>query len=573
VSEDSFCKEAGIYRFGLPDGVLEQFKSRGLALSGAGRHLEAAHEFRQALALAPSDAEIYNSLGCALDDAGRHGEAVEAYLKAITLEPRFMPPHYNLGNSLKALGRSAEAAQSYRRALDLEPALPQGWHNLALSLQDLGELDEAKRALERAVQLRPEYLEARHNLGELQHRLGEFAAAEGCFREVLARNSRHLPSWNALGISFQARERLEEAVDCYLKALSISPEYLHALNNLGAANRELGVPERAAACYLRALELDPAYADARWNLALVQLLLGEFREGWQGYEWRFRNADPVAEKKFPQPRWDGGPLNGKVVLLHAEQGFGDTIQFVRYATLLARKGAEVVVQCQSGAVAPVVATVPGVARVLVGGEPLPHFDLHAPLMSLPLLCGTELATIPAEIPYLRPDEALVRLWGARIPRDRLRVGLAWAGRKSYKDDRKRSLNLELFAPLAALAGLRLYSLQVGAGADQAAAPPPGMEITDLGNAIGTFADTAAIIENLDLVICADTAVAHLAGALGKAVWVLLPLACDWRWLLEREDSPWYPTARLFRQRRRGDWGEVLERVARELAAVARETRR
>jgi tetratricopeptide (TPR) repeat protein len=522
----------------------------------------------ESAASATSEVQLQNDAGCALDDAGRHAEAVEVYRRAISLQPYFMPLHYNLGNSLKALGRSGQAAQSYRRALALDPSLPQGWHNLALALQDLGQLEEAKHALERALLLRPDYLEARHNLGELWHRLGDLATAERCFRDVLAAESCYLPSWNSLGIALQAQERLEEAVDCYLKALTIDPEYPHALNNLGAASKSLGMPERAAECYLKVLGVDPQYADARWNLALVQLLLGRYREGWEGYEWRFRKVDPVVEQKLPQPRWDGAALNGRTILIHAEQGFGDTIQFVRYATVLARMGGRVVVQCQSAAVAAVVATVPGVARVVVRGEPLPQFDVHAPLMSLPLLCRTELITIPAEIPYMRADRALTRSWGGRMRSQGLRVGLVWAGRKSYGDDGIRSLTLGKFAPLASVAGVRFFSLQVGAGAEQVVSPPPGLRITDLGSGVATFADTAAIIENLDLVISVDTAVAHLAGALGRPVWVLLPMDCDWRWLLEREDSPWYPTARLFRQRRRGDWAEVLERVARELKKVA-----
>jgi hypothetical protein len=206
--------------------------------------------------------------------------------------------------------------------------------------------------------------------------------------------------------------------------------------------------------------------------------------------------------------------------------------------------------------------------VLVRGEPLPDFDVHAPLMSLPLLCGTRLSTIPAEIPYLAAEPGLAALWRARMQGSGLRVGLVWAGRKSYKDDVKRSLSLKLFAPLAGTPGVRFYALQVGEGAEQAASPPPGMELTDLGAGIRSFADSAAIMANLDLVISADTANAHLAGALGRAVWVLLPMACDWRWLLERDDSPWYPSARLFRQSRRGEWGPVLERVARQLAELA-----
>jgi tetratricopeptide (TPR) repeat protein len=525
-----------------------------------------------ALAANPADVEMLNNYGCALDGAGRHLDAVACYQRAISLKSDFLAPHYNMGNSLRSLSRAEEAIEAYRRALSLDPNLTQGWHNLALALQDLGRLDEARYSLKRAITLQPDYLEARHNLGELYQRIGDIDAAVACFEEVLRRDHCYLPSWNALGIAFQLQYRLEEAVECYEKALSMDPHYLHALNNLGSVSKGLGMLDRAIDCYQRVLALDPDYADARWNLSLVQLLLGQYEEGWQGYEWRFKKVDPVVTKAFPQPLWDGTPLNGRVILLHSEQGFGDTFQFVRYAPLVARMGGTVLVECQSDAIAPVIKTVPGVAQVLVRGQSLPRFDVHAPLMSLPLLCGTRLATVPAEIPYVAADPALVSRWRARINGNGLRVGIVWAGRKSYKDDLKRSLNLGVFAPLAQVPGVSLFSLQVGDGAEQAGSPPPGMTIVNLGAGIRSFADTAAIIESLDLVISADTAVAHLTGALGKPVWVLLPTACDWRWLLEREDSPWYPTARLFRQRKRGEWGEVLERVAEALADAATDRR-
>jgi tetratricopeptide (TPR) repeat protein len=543
----------------------------------------AASESRLTTVAAPADPEVLNNLGCTLDNAGRHLEAAQVYRQAIALDASFRAPHYNLGNSLSSLGLAAEAAESYRRALALDPGLVQGWHNLALALKGLGALDDARAALERAVGLRPDYLEARHSLGELCHCLGDYAGAEACFTEVLAQDAGYLPSLNALGITCQAGDRLEEAVTWYRRALGLKPDYLHALNNLGAACRALGDLEQAACCYQAVIVRDPDYADAHWNLALVRLQLGDYRQGWQGYEWRFRKVDPIPLKDFPRPLWNGGDLRGRSILIHAEQGFGDTLQFVRYATLLARLGGRVLVQCQSPVIAGILESVPGVAQVLARGAALPEFDCHAPLMSLPLLCGTQLSSIPADIPYLSADPGLAASWRNRIAAPDqlaavpgqgpagappLRVGLIWAGRKSYQDDARRSLSLASFAPLARVPGVRLYALQVGEGSEQAACPPAGMLITDLGSGVRDFSDSAAIVAGLDLVISADTAVAHLAGGLGKPVWVLLPKACDWRWLVGRDDSPWYPTARLFRQTERGNWPEVLERVARTLALEA-----
>ncbi len=552
---------------GAWEGVLHRVRDSLVGLAAATGTRAPAARCTAAQAPAAARAELLNNEGCALDAAGRQAEAIERYREAIGLAPEFIAPHYNMGNSLYTLGRNAEAIDCYRRALALDPALAQAWHNLALALKAAGAPEEALHALKRAVAAAPDYLDARHNLGELYHETGALDRAEETFRAILASDPGYLPSWNALGITCQVQGRLEEAVQCYRTALSRNPDYLHALNNLGSASRALGCVEEAIACYRRVLELDPSYADARWNLSLVELQLGRYREGWLGYEARFEKVDPIPRPEFPVPAWDGSPLAGRTILLHAEQGFGDTFQFVRYAPLLAAQGGRVLVQCQGRAIAAVLTTVPGVERVLLREDPLPRFDCHASLMSLPFLCRTELATVPAQIPYLFADPLLIERWRPRIPAGGLRVGVVWAGRKSYKDDLKRSLSLPLFAPLAGVPGVSLCALQVGDGAEQAAHPPPGMELIDLGSSIKSFADTAAIVAQLDLVISADTAVAHLAGGMGAPVWVLLPAACDWRWLMERDDSPWYPTVRLFRQRRRGDWDEVLQRVARELATL------
>ena len=554
-------------------GAARSLQDEGTLLAGRERFADAARLFQRALPYDPRNVELLNNLGCAFDGAGRHDEATAVYRRALRLEEGCMALHYNLGNSLKALGRSAEAIASYRRALSLDPTLPQAWRNLGLSLQEMAEYDEAVFCFRRALTLCPGYLEACHDLGELHRARGEFSSARSCYQEVLEQDPRHLPSWNSLGIALQAEDRLEEAVGCYRKALSLSPGYLHALNNLGTALRAAGEPEHAMECYRKVLALDPDYPDAHWNLALVQLQTGNYRDGWRKYEWRFRKVDPVPVRQFSQPRWDGAPLEGKRILLHAEQGFGDTLQFVRYAGELAKLGGVVLLECQSEALAPLLARVPGVTRVLVRGTELPPFDLHAPLMSLPYLCGTSLETIPAPIPYLCADPTLAEEWRGRIGDGGFKVGLVWAGRKSYGDDARRSLSLQHLSPLAEASGARFFSLQVGAGSEQAASPPAGMELAHLGPEIRNFADSAAIIANLDLVISVDTAVAHLAGGMGKPVWVLLPAAADWRWLMQREDSPWYPGARLFRQSRRGEWEEVLQRVARQLKEELRKSGR
>jgi hypothetical protein len=294
------------------------------------------------------------------------------------------------------------------------------------------------------------------------------------------------------------------------------------------------------------------------------LLLGDYPNGWRGYETRWRIPESFPPRDFRQPVWDGSDISGKTVLLHAEQGFGDTIQFCRYAPLVAERGATVIVECQPP-LAALLQTLAGVKQVVPRGEPLPDFDLQCPLLGLPLRFGTTVETTPARVPYLHADEQRVARWREKIGQgDGLRVGIAWAGAAGYGNDQRRSLTLSSFAPLAQIEGIRWYSLQKGDAAKQAEHPRQGMHLFDFTSDLNDFADTAALIANLDLLICVDTAVAHLGGALGKPVWTMLPFCPDWRWMLGREDSPWYPTMRLFRQPTRGDWLSVMQRIRGEL---------
>ena len=307
------------------------------------------------------------------------------------------------------------------------------------------------------------------------------------------------------------------------------------------------------------------------SLALALLLQGRFAEGWEAYESRRQIRRIARDPGFVQPFWDGSPLGGRRILLTSEQGFGDTIQFVRYAPLVAARGGRVLLQCKPE-LKRLLAGQCGIEQVVTPGDATPAFDVWCLLMSLPHLLGTTLQTIPAQVPYLTPDPHLIDKWGKRTAHEPagLKVGLVWAGGAHNKNDRVRSLSLGALAPLAQVPGVRFYSLQKGAASDQARTPPAGMEMTDWTPELADFADTAALVANLDLVISVDTAVAHLAGAIGKPVWVLLPLSPDFRWLLNRDDSPWYPTVRLFRQPTRGDWASVIERVRRALHQLSSE---
>jgi len=375
----------------------------------------------------------------------------------------------------------------------------------------------------------------------------------------------------------QALEKFSEvAVGCE-RALGVASEVTGARDNLnhalvrlveiGDALRHEGSNGEAIACYRVALRHDPDCAAAHLALAHSLLLTGNFEQGWEEFEWRWR-AGGISPCPFSQPLWDGSPIEGRTILLWAEQGLGDTIQFIRYAALLERGGARVVVECQPG-LAGLLETVPGVEKVVPFRSPLPDFDVQAPLQSLPRILCTRLETIPAQVPYLSADPELVERWGPPIAAfEGFKVGLTWAGNPSQVNDRARSLTLAQLAPLARIPGVALFGLQLGLQAAELHSPPPGLILTNLVDESSQISDTAAIIMNLDLVISVDTMVAHLAGALGRPAWTLLSFSPSDRWLLGREDSPWYPTMRLFRQPRPGDWQSVLERVAEALKHAA-----
>jgi tetratricopeptide (TPR) repeat protein len=400
-------------------------------------------------------------------------------------------------------------------------------------------------------------------------RLKRHDDALAAYEAVLAQDADDLGALNECG-GLQARlGRPEAAVAYYDRALALAPRIVELHINKGTALFALNRHEAALASFAAATAIDPDRAEAHYNASLVRLRLGDFAAGWQGYEWRWRKAEWVPlRRNFAAPLWLGAePIAGKTLLLHAEQGFGDTVQFVRYAPLLAKCGATVVLECQP-ALKDLLRHCDGLALVLGRGEALPAFDLHCPLLSLPLGCGTQLDTVPAHVPYLRPPPERLATWRGRVPANgRLRVGICWAGSAAHLNDRNRSIPLQSFAALLAVPGLDFVSVQKDVDAAQAAILRRH-GVVQLGQDFADFADAAAVLAMLDLVITVDTSIAHLAGAMAKAVAMLVPFAPDFRWLTERTDSPWYPTMRLYRQTALGDWSGPLQRLQQELAAVA-----
>jgi Tfp pilus assembly protein PilF len=432
----------------------------------------------------------------------------------------------------------------------------------AVQYHKAGNLPEAEHLYRQILLVDPQNFNALHLLGVLAYQTGQHEVAVERIRQALRVYPDFPEAHNSLGAALRELGRLEEAETSYRQALRLRPDYSGAHNNRGNILRFLARPEEAALSFQEAIRFNPNNADAHKSLGMMWLLLGKFEQGWAEYEWRWRCSDFV-QPNFPQPPWDGAALEGRTILLRAEQGLGDTLQFIRYASLVKARGGTVLVVCHEPLVR-VLHGCPGIDRLLPMGSPLPPFDVHAPLLSLPRLFGTTVATVPAPVPYLVADAPLAAPWhGVLSQYSGFKIGIVWQGNPRHKSDRYRSCPLTQFEGLARLPGVRLISLQVGPGREQLAALGDRFSVTDLGGQFNpaSLAEAAAVVKHLDLVVAVDTAIAHLAGALAVPVWVPLPVAPDWRWLLGREDSPWYPTMRLFRQRERGNWQEVFERMA------------
>ncbi len=535
----------------------------GRALAAAGRLAAAEAALRGALAIAPDEADLHYDLGLVLARRGRTGEAAASCRAAIRADPRHAEAHNNLGIALAALGEMEEAEQCYRSALRHAPGLAAAATNLGALLCRLGRWEEAEAALRRALALAPDSPAALNSLGTALAALGAVKGAvsgadreaERCYRRALALHPGYEEAHNNLGTLLDSEGRFAEAEESLRAALRLRPDYPEAASNLGNVLVALGRPGEAEAFYLAALRLRPGEAETEYDLGLARLAAGRFRAGWAGYErrWDRRGA---ARREFRAPLWDGEEIGARTLLVHAEQGLGDTIQFCRFVPLLR---AERIIFEVPPPLVRLLSSLAGGARIIPRGDRLPCFDLHCPLMSLPHRFGTTLATIPAVVPYLAADRAATARWSARLAvRPGLKAGLVWAGNPEFAADARRSLDPVLLAPLLALPGITFVSLQCGAEH----VPPP---LLDWAAELGDFADTAALVAALDLVISVDTAVAHLAGALGKPVWLLNRFDSCWRWLRDRRESPWYPTLCQFRQARPGDWRGVIEAVGRALA--------
>jgi len=459
------------------------------------------------------------------------------------------------------------AEHVYRQVLQVAESNENAWCFLGMVCHDQARYDDAVEAYRRALDLRANFPIVHSNLGNTLKQLGRLDDAIASCQRALEYDPDYSTAYNNLGVAYVAKGDLDAAKATFEKSLELMPDGVVAHSNLAAALVRQGDFAGGTAQSEAALKIDPKYAEAHKNLAIVWLLLGDFERGWPEYEWRWRcpgNSLP----KVGGAMWDGGALRDRTILLVAEQGLGDTLHFIRYGKMLQQQGAHVIVAAQK-LLLPILAKCTGVDQLVELDGTYPAFDTWAPLVTVPGLVKTTIPSIPADIPYLTADPTLVRTWSDRLAQYQgFRIGITWQGSAEFHADRQRSIALPLFAALADIPGVQLFSLQKGFGSEQIAALDGQFDVVDFGDDLdataGPFMDTAAIMKCMDLVVSSDTSVPHLAGALGVETWLALSFSPDWRWLLDRDDSPWYPSIRLFRQQTLGDWDEVFRRIAAEL---------
>ncbi|CAN2041792.1 protein O-GlcNAc transferase [Candidatus Magnetomoraceae bacterium gMMP-15] len=488
-----------------------------------GKFENSINYLNKAIKINSNIAAIHLNIGLALSESGRINEAVESYKRAVNLDPNFVEAIYNLGAALQSQAKFDEAVIYYKKLVSIKPDYLLAWYHMGIALQELDRLDEAIDAYKQAVSIKPDNFKVYYNMG----------------------------------IAMQKQGRFDEAASCYKMVVSIKPDFAQAFYNMGVALSNNASFDKAIECYEQAVSIKPDFVDAQYNLGTALLRVGDLKKGFEKYEWRLKK-EGAEKRNFLKPIWDGSEFKGKILLVYTEQGFGDAIQFIRYINKLKKLGGTLLIECHSSLVR-LFSSIINKKCIVVRGSEVPEFDMHIPLMSLPHLFKTELNSIPKDSPYLYPpedaDNEILNIIKAYD--NKTKVGFVWSGNPKHGHDSKRSCDLFYFKPLFELSDFIFFSLQkVGIKAN--------FPVIDLSELLHDFADTASVISNLDLIITVDTATAHLAGALAKPVWVLLPFKSDWRWLLNRKGSPWYPSMKLFQQSKSGDWTNVISRISKDL---------
>jgi tetratricopeptide (TPR) repeat protein len=549
----------------------EAWNNRGIVLLDLERFDDALRSCDKSLEINSNYAEAWNNRGLALRQLSRLGAALSSYDKALAVRPDFPEALNNRGVTLLDLHRPEDALVSFDKALAIKPDFADALNNRGTILQNQMRFEEALACYDRALTIKPGFVDALNNRGAILQYQMCFEEALACYDQALTIKPNFADALNNRGAILQNQMRLEEALACCDQALMIKPDFADALNNRGAILQNLKRFEEARQSFDNAIAVDPSHTQAHLNKGLGALLMQQFDVGWQLFERREKGRASVRSRTYPQPVWTGAQdINGKILFLYAEEGLGDTIQFYRYAALAQARGARVILSIQDVLIRLVKVGCPGIE--IIGFQASPeHIDFHNQLLSMPLAFGTDGNNIPAKNPYLWAEPDRVRTWANKIGCNGFRIGISWQGNKRLTADVGRSFPLRHFERLSKTPNVRLISLQKNAGVEQLLNMPFGMKVEtfsgefDIGS--DAFIDTAAMMENLDLIITSDTAVAHLAGALGRPVWVALKYVPDWRWFLDRTDSPWYPTMRLFRQTSMGDWEGVFIEIQEQLEAL------
>lgn len=544
----------------------------GVITYQSGNYRKAIELVGRAIANDPQNAQFHNTLGLVFEMLGESEHAAAAYQKAVSLKPDYAEAYHNMAILFQSQGRYAEAVETCKRAVSFRPDYAEAYNTMAFSLEQQQRYAEAIENYRRAVRLKPDFAEAYNHLGVVLNKQGRSAEAIENYSHALQADPDYAEVYNNLGIVLKDHERFAEAIRNFEQALRLDPDFAEAHYNLANSLRDEGRCVEALAGYQRAIALKPDYTEAYWNRSLTLLLSGDFIEGWKEYRRR-RNAELKAftDRHCPgKLRWDGSPFAGKRLLVHYEQGLGDNIQFARYLPMIKARGGTVIFETLRPLMG-LLRGFPGIDELIEyrpDEKPSVDFDLYASLLDAPSLFGTTLQTVPTEVPYIHTDPVKAERWRDMLGGPDFKVGIVWAGSSIHGNDRYRSCKLRYFAPLTRIRGVRLYGLQKGEAAAQMDESAGAVPITNVSKYFDDFTDTAAAIENLDLIISVDTSVLHLAGAMGKPAWAMLPFAPEWRWMLSRTDSPWYPTMRLFRQDAWNGWDSVFRRIAEELSIIA-----
>ena len=590
------------------DTIADGHISTGVKLFGSGKLEKAITCFEKAMALDPQNVDAHYHMGMALNRLGKSNKAVASFRRALEINPNFFQGWFQLGMLLSKTDSMDHAITYLLTAVEICPDDAGAYFRLGNALTKQNHVDLAISCYRQAVKLKPDGREINFGLGNALKNHGKNEEAIASYREAIRCDPKHAGAHNNIGVAYSELGDFDEAIRWYQEALKINPNFVEGYYNIGNAFKHQNLPDKAAEYYRKLLDLSPddieacielanvlvaqgdieaaiAYFDkalvihsnhpvARWNRSVVHLLLGNFDKGWKDFDWRLRLPGQQVKglKDADNDHWDGGSFTDKRLLIYSEQGLGDTLQFVRYLPTVKALGGTVILATYKPLL-PLLKNCDGIDHLLelpVNGCPPLSYDLSLPILSLPVVFHATLETIPLQIPYLDADPLKTAVWRRRFSDQVFRVGIVWKGSPSHANDRNRSCQLKQFLPLMKMPGIQWYGLQKGPGAQEVHQIELPCKMDNLGEELEDFGDTAAVLKNLDLLVSVDTAVVHLAGAMGKTVWTLLPFAPDWRWQRNTADSPWYPTMRLYRQPARGDWDSVFENVADDLQQLVKE---